>query len=93
MLYLKSFKDLEISQFCDCLDLNLVQTVEKGGIGILLVNNLKDFDFIDKNDLDFIKEFIDTAKPGIILMRYYLKARMIALVQDNNVAKTFFKYI
>ena len=88
--YLKSFNDLEISQFCDCLDLNLVQTVEKEGIGILLVNNLKDFDYIDKKDLDFIDEFVEMAKSDNILMRFYLKARMIALVQDNNVAKTFF---
>ncbi len=92
MNYLKSFNDLEISQFCDCLDLNLVQTVEKDGIGILLVNNLKDFDYIDKKDLDFIDEFVEMAKPDNILMRFYLKARMIALVQGNNVTKTFTKF-
>jgi hypothetical protein len=87
--YVKGFDDLEINQVCDCLNSKLIQSVENKGIRILLVNKLKDFNFIDQNDRDFIEEFIETAKPDNILMRYYLKARMISLVQDNNVAKAF----
>ena len=68
----------------------MIQTVEKSGIEIPVVNKLKDFDCIEKNDLQFIEEFMKRAKTENTLLLFYMKARM--LVQDNTVMKSFFFY-